>query len=74
MTLEQTQLVGLTMKLELKTMEYQQLCEEIEEIKKTNTNPNDASLQSLLDRLLKNQEEILDINKQLTALKESAEE
>ncbi len=69
MTLEQTKLVGLTMELDLKTREYQQLCEEFEQVKRTNIDPNDESLKPLLERFVKNQQEILEINKQLNALK-----
>ena len=70
MTLDQTKLVGLTMQLELKTMEYKKLCEEFEEVKKLNIDPNDESLLPLLERFTKNQQEIVEINRQLNALKE----
>lgn len=70
MTLEQTKLVGLTMELDLKTREYKKLCEELDELKKQNIDPNDEKLIPLLNKFLKSKEEIDNITKQLKELKE----
>lgn len=69
MTIEQTKLVGLTMELDLKAREYKKLCEELDEVKKSGIDPNDESLLPLLEKFKKNQEEIIEINRQLAALK-----
>lgn len=71
MTIEQTKLVGLTMELDLRVREYKKLCEEFEEVKKSGVDPNDESLLPLLEKFKKNQEEIVEINRQLESLKKS---
>lgn len=70
MTLEQTKLVGLTMQLELKTKEYQLLCEEFENLKKQNIGHDDILYVELAQKFLDNQTEIKKIVKKLKAIKE----
>lgn len=65
---EQTKLVGLTMKLELKTKEYHKLCDEFEFIKTQITDPNDECLIPLKERFLQNQKEIIEIVEELKKL------
>lgn len=71
MTLEQTKLVGLTMELDLKTREYKKLCDELDELKKQNIDPNDERLIPLLDKFVKIKEEIDVITAQLKELKDT---
>ena len=68
MTLEQTQLVGLTMKLELKAREYKMLCEKLEQYKQQNLDPNCEEYKTLLKEFKENQSEIVEINKKLAKL------
>lgn len=70
LNLKQTKLVGLTMELELKTMEYKDLCKELDEVKESGIDPNDSSLLKLLFKFKKNNEEISEINKQLKELED----
>ena len=70
MTPNQTKLVGLTMELELKTMEYKQLCEALDKLKKSNIDPNSPKLLKLKEKFEKNQKEITEINKQLKQIQE----
>lgn len=57
------------MKLDLKSREYDNLCEELEKVKVENTDPNDKSLLDLKDKFIKNKEEIVELNKRLVELK-----
>ena len=68
MTLEQTKLVGLTMELDLKAREYKKLCQELDDLKTQNIDPNAEILVTLREKFMKNQQEIKNINKQLNAL------
>ena len=68
MTLEQTKLVGLTMELDLKAREYKKLCQELDDLKTQNIDPNAEILVTLREKFIKNQQEIKNINKQLNAL------
>lgn len=52
MTLPQTKLVGLTMQLELKAKEYNQLCKDIEILKATNSK-NSEDFETILKLLEK---------------------
>lgn len=70
MDLEQTKLVGLTMKLDLKAKEFNMLCEKLEDAKKRITDPNDERLLWLKDLFIKNQNEIVEINRQIEELKQ----
>ncbi|MBQ7884965.1 MAG: hypothetical protein IJ318_02590 [Clostridia bacterium] len=65
---EQTQLVGLTMQLELKTKEYKMLCKELDDLKAQGIDPDDPMLINLRGRFLKNNQEIAEINKKLKKL------
>ena len=67
--LTETKIVGLTMQLELKAMEYKKLCNEFDDLKKKNIDPNSKKLVSLMEKFIDNQEEILKINKELKKLK-----
>lgn len=71
MTLEQTKLVGLTMELELKTMEYKKLCERLEKYKQQGIEPNAQELVDLREEFLNNNKEITEINKKLKELQEN---
>lgn len=71
LTLKQTQLVGLTLELELKTKEYQNLCKEFDELKSKNLDPNADEYVILRDKFLKNQENIKSINEKLKKLQEN---
>lgn len=64
----QTKFVELTMKLDLKTREYQKLCEEFDRIKKITDNPNDEQFAILLAQFEQNNQEIEAINKEFTKL------
>lgn len=68
MTKEQTKLVELTMKLDLKTQEYDKLCLELESLEKQNLNPNDEKYAILKQKFEKNLKEIENINKELKKL------
>lgn len=73
MTLEQTQLVGLTMQLDLETQNYKKLCEELEKLKEQNLDPNDEKYAVLKKKFEKNLAKIKKINAELKKLnKESA--
>ena len=65
LSLAQTNLVGLTMKLDLKVREYKMLCDKLEEYKKENIDENDEKLYKLLEKFQKNNEEIVELKKQL---------
>lgn len=65
----QTKLVGLTMELDLKTREFNMLCDKLEKIKKSNIDPNDEKLLWLKELFIKNYNEIVEINKELTKIK-----
>ena len=65
LNLAQTKLVGQTMKLDLKTREYQMLCEELEKYKKENIDENDERLYELFGKFQVNHDEIVEIKKQL---------
>lgn len=73
MNLSQTKLVGLTMELDLKTREYKKLCDKLEQLKKSNINPNDEKLLELKQLFQKNYDDIVKINKQIKELKETDE-
>lgn len=73
MDLNQTKLVGLTMELDLKTREFKKLCNKLEQLKKEDIEPNDEKLSNLKILFQKNQEEIVQINKQLKEIKENEE-
>lgn len=73
MTLSQTKLVGLTMKLDLKVRDYHMLCEKLEELKASHIDPNDTKLLPLKEKFEKNYHEIADINRQIRELKEKIE-
>ena len=68
MTLEQTQLVGLTMQLDLKAQEYGKLCAELENLKNQNLDPNDEKYAVLKQKFEKNLKEIKKINAELKKL------
>lgn len=65
----QTKLVGLTMELDLKTREFNMFCDKLEKIKKSNIDPNDKKLLWLKELFIKNYNEIVEINKELTKIK-----
>jgi len=69
MNLTQTKLVGLTMRLDLKSREYKKLCNELEILKRNNINPNDEKLLKLKQLFQENHDEIVKINKKIEELK-----
>lgn len=71
LTLKQTQIVGLTLELELKTKEYQNLCKEFERLKSKNLDPNADEYLNLKEKFIKNQENIKKINLKLKKLQEN---
>lgn len=71
MNLNQTKLVGLTMELNLKTIEYKKLCDKLEQIKQSGINPNDEKLLKFKQLFQKNHDEIVEINKKIKELKET---
>ena len=73
MNLTQTKIVGLTMELDLKTREYQKLCEAFKSLKDTNIDANDKKFYNLRKAFLQNNYEITEINRQLKELKEKEE-
>lgn len=73
MNLNQTKLVGLTMELDLKAMEYKKLCDKLEQLKQSDINPNDEKLLELKQLFQKNYDEIVEINRQIKELKEAEE-
>lgn len=73
MNLKQTKLVGLAMELELKTREYKKLCDELENLKENNINPNDEQLLKLKQLFQKNHKEIVEINQQIKNIKQLEE-
>lgn len=58
------------MELDLKTREYNVLCEKLDKLKENNINENDEQLIKLKDEFQKNYDEIANINKQIKELKE----
>lgn len=66
---EKDKIIFLTMKLDLKTREYNKLCEKLESLKKQDK-ANDEELLDLRDKFQNNHDEIVEINKQLKELKE----
>lgn len=73
LNLDQTKIVGLTMKLDLKAREYNQLCEKLEKYKAENISENDNRLYELHEEFQKNYEEICEIKQQLNTIKENEE-
>ncbi len=73
MNLSQTKLVGLTMELELKAKEYKKLCNKLDQLKRSDINPNDEKLLKLKQLFQKNHDEIVEINRQIKELKETEE-
>ena len=69
MNIDQTKLVGLTMELDLKAKEYKELCDQLEQLKSSNIDPNDEKLLDLAKKFLENQEEIKKIVLKLEKLK-----
>jgi hypothetical protein len=68
LNLEETKLVGLTMKLDLKANEYTMLCNKLEEYEQENIDENDEKFHELLIEFQKNHDEIEEIKKQLIEL------
>ena len=73
MNLSQTKLVGLTMELDLKAREYKKLCDELDELKEKEIDPNDERLLVFKELFQKNHDDIVKINTQLRELKETEE-
>lgn len=71
MTLKQTELVGLTMQLELKTKEYKILCDKLEQFKEQGIDPNSEELIVLRQDFIKNNKEITEIKNRLKRLQEN---
>lgn len=73
MNLSQTKLVGLTMELDLKAREYNELCDKLEQVKQSNIKPEDERLLELKKLFQKNHDEIIEINKKIKELEEYTE-
>lgn len=67
--LSQTKLISLTMKLDLKSREYKELCDELEQLKECNIDPNDKRLLELKELFQKNHDEIVKINGEIRVFK-----
>ena len=72
MNLYQTKLIGLTMELELKTKEYQMLCDRFNKLKDKNIDPNDERLLPIKDLFQRNHDEIAEITNNIKELKENS--
>lgn len=70
MNLTQTKIIGLTMQLDLKARQYNKLCDELEKLKANNIDANDPVLFELKEKFIKNNDEIVKINRQLEKLKQ----
>lgn len=73
MNIKQTKLIGLTMELELKAIEYKKLCKKLEKLKENNINVNSPMLVELKESFQKNHDEIVEINRQIKELKSDEE-
>ncbi|MBR2240341.1 MAG: hypothetical protein IJ890_03020 [Clostridia bacterium] len=69
LNLAQTKLLGLTMKLDLKSREYKMLCNKLEEYKNIQNDENNEKLYKLLNEFQKNHDEIIEIKRQLNEIK-----
>lgn len=69
LNINQTKLVGLTMELDLKTREYKMLCEKFDKLKENGNGKDTEKLNTIKKEFLQNQEEIIEINKQIKELK-----
>lgn len=69
MNLSQTKLIGLTMDLNLKAIEFNKLCDVLEKAKQNNIDPNDEKLIFLKEMFLRNYNEIVELNEQIDKLK-----
>ena len=74
LNLAQTKFVGLTMKLELKAREYKKLCNTLDKYKKEGIKDNTEELQELLDKFRKNNDEIVQIKKELKKIESIKED
>ena len=74
LNLAQTKFVGLTMKLELKAREYKKLCNALDKYKKEGIKDNTEELQELLDKFRKNNDEIVQIKKELKKIESIKED
>ena len=66
--IEETKLVGLIMKLDLKAKEYTMLCNKLEKYENENLDENDEKFHELLIQFQKNNDEIEKIKKKLMEL------
>lgn len=74
MTLGQTKLVGLIMKLDLKAREYKMLCDKLDQAKQNQVDPNGPEMLELLNEFQENNKEIVEIKRRLIELRDSEEE
>ena len=74
LNLAQTKFVGLTMKLDLKAREYKMLCKTLDKYKQEGIEENTEELQELLDEFRKNNDEIVQIKKELKEIESIKEE
>ena len=68
MTMEQTKLVYLTMELELKAKEYEQLCKKLDRLQVEGVDSDDGRLEDLKKEFEENLKEIKNIKKELQIL------
>lgn len=70
MKLEQTQIVKLTLELELKTKEHLNLCKKLDEFKNQKIDKNSEEYKTFLKEFQNNREQIIKINRKLKYLNE----
>lgn len=73
MNLNQNKLESLIIKLDLKSKEYEELCDILDKLNQNNIDPNDENLLDLKDLFQKNHDDIVEINRQIKELKNSKE-
>ena len=71
LTNDQSKLVELTLKLDLKAREYKQLCNQFEKLKEKEIDTNSAEYIELKKSFVDNQKEISEIYAELKKLQES---
>ena len=69
---QQSKLVELTLKIDLKSREYSMLCKELETLKSQNLDPNCEEYQKLLTKFEENSNQLLDLKNQLAELKKES--
>lgn len=68
LTVKQSEVIILTMELDLKAQEYKMLCDELEKLQNKKTESNANELVKLKQKFLQNQNDIKNINQKLKDL------